>query len=169
MSKASRSERKECRIQNLERELASVKKEMAKIRQQKTVHLDDEQMQSFLDGLIEQMELSTNGIADKISKSITVNTMQKQPKDGFSLFMKCSIAILFFSFTGCCVISLFSTWEHFWNEGWMSRMALFVVAIAGFDCFILGIEICREKDRNYIVSLFSALVALAALFVTLTN
>lgn len=169
MSKASRSERKECRIQNLERELASVKKEMAKIRQQKTVHLDDKQMQSFLDGLIEQMELSTNEIADKISKSITVNTMQKQPKDGFSLFMKCSIAILFFSFTGCCVIGLFSTWEHFWNEGWMSRMALFVVAIAGFDCFILGIEICREKDRNYIVSLFSALVALAALVVTLAN
>lgn len=48
-------------------------------------------------------------------------------------------------------------------------MALFVVAIAGFDCFILGIEIFREKDRNYIVSIFSALVALAALVVTLTN
>ena len=169
MSKASRSERKECRIQNLERELASVKKEMAKIRQQKTVHLDDKQMQSFLDGLIEQIELSTNEIADKIPESETGNTMQKQPRDVFSLFMKCSIGLLFLCFTGCFVIGLCNVWEHFWNEGWISRMALFVVAIAGFDCFILGIEIFREKDRNYIVSIFSTLVALAALVVTLTN
>ena len=154
MSKASRSERKECRIQNLERELASVKKEMAKIRQQKTVHLDDKQMQSFLDGLIEQMELSTNEIVDKIPESETGNTMQKQPRDGFSLFMKCSIAILFFSFTGCCVIGLFSTWEHFWNEGWMSRMALFVVAIAGFDCFIGNRNMQRKRSKLYCITIF---------------
>ena len=35
------------------------------------------------------------------------------------------------------------------------------------DCIILGIDIFKEKDRNYIISLFSALVALVALVVTL--
>lgn len=35
------------------------------------------------------------------------------------------------------------------------------------DCIILGIDIFKEKDRNYIISLFSALVALVALIVTL--
>ena len=32
-----------------------------------------------------------------------------------------------------------------------------------------GIEVLREKDRNYIVALFSALVSLVALIVTLVK
>ena len=52
---------------------------------------------------------------------------------------------------------------------WGHRIALFIVAIADFDCLLLGIEILKEKDRNYIVALFSALVALVALIVTLVK
>lgn len=36
-----------------------------------------------------------------------------------------------------------------------------------FDCIVLGFDIIKEKDRNYIISLFSALVALVALVATL--
>ena len=32
---------------------------------------------------------------------------------------------------------------------------------------VLGIDIWREKDRNYLISIFSSLVALVALVITL--
>ena len=169
MSKPSKSERKEDRIQSLERELANQKKKNFELQQQKTVRLNDEQLQNFLDELTERIEWSTNRIVDETTKTTVVHTTVNHPNDGFSYFMKLSIAILFFVFAGMIAYSLFNIWGEFWNAGWARRIALFIVAIAGFDSFILGVEILKEKDRNYIVSLFSALVALVALIVALVK
>lgn len=169
MSKSSKAERKEDSIQALERELASVKKKNVELQQQKTVLMNDAQIQSFFDELTKRIEWSTNKIIDEIPKSVAFHTVQKQPKDGFSLFMKCSIGVLFISFALGIAYGLWNIWEQYWNKGWMNRMALFIIAIAGFDCLVLGIEIFREKDRNYIVSLFSALVAFIALIVALVK
>jgi len=49
------------------------------------------------------------------------------------------------------------------------QFAVVMMGILGFDCIILGVEVLREKDRNYIVALFSALVSLVALIVTLVK
>lgn len=166
MPKPSKSERKEDRIQSLEREITNLKKKNAELQQQKTVRLNDEQLQGFLDELTQRIEWSTNRIVDETPRSITVESQHKT-NDGFSYFMKCSIAIPFFLVTIAIAYSLYSIWGEFWNTGWANRVALFIVALAGFDCAALGIEILKEKDRNYIVSLFSALVALVALIVTL--
>ena len=169
LSKPSKSERKEDRIQSLERELAYQKKKNAELQQQKTVRLDNEQLQSVLDELTQRIVWSTNKIVDETSKTTVVYTTKNQPNDGFAVFIKLVIASLFFAVTSVIAISLYSTWRELWNTGWISRIVLFFVAVIGFDCFILGIEILKEKDRNYIVSLFSALVALVALIVTLVK
>lgn len=169
MTKSSKSERKEDRIHSLEQEIASLKKKNAEIQSQKTVRLNDEQLQKFLSELTQRIEWSTNRIVDEKPRSITIESPQHQTNDGFSFFMKWAIAIPFFVVTILIAYSLYNIWGQFWNAGWASRVALFTVAMAGFDSVALGIEILKEKDRNYIVSLFSALVALVALIVTLVR
>lgn len=167
MSKPSKAEQNEERIQRLERELTEQKKKNTELQQQKTIRLNDEQLQGFLDDLTQRIEWSTNKIIDEMPKTAIIHTTEKQPEDGISTVIKWIIASLFFIVTIAIGYSLYSVWREFWNAGWINRVALFIVAFAGFSCLMLAVEIIREKDRNYIISLFSALVALVALIVTL--
>ena len=167
MSKPSKSERKEDHIQSLEKELAKQKRINAELRQQKTVRLNDEQLQDFLDDLTQRIEWSTNRIVDETPKTTMVHATENQRNDGFSFIIKWIVASLFFAVSITIVYSLYSIWGEFWSAGWTNRIALFIVAVVSFDCFILSIEIIKEKDRNYIIALFSALVAFVALIVTL--
>lgn len=169
MSKPTKNERKEDKIQNLERELKHLKKKNAELQQQKTVRLNEEQLQTFLDELSQRIEWSTNRIVDETSKTTVVHTMENQSNDGFSFIIKWMIASLFFAVAIAIAYSLYSLWGDFWSTGWINRIALFIVVVADFDCLVLGIEIIKEKDRNYIISLFSALVALVALIVALVK
>ena len=167
MSKPSKSERKEDRIQSLEKELAKQKRINVELRQQKTVRLNDEQLQDFLDDLTQRIEWSTNRIVDETPKTTMVHATEIQRNDGFSFIIKWIVASLFFAVSITIAYSLYSIWGEFWSAGWTNRIALFIVAVVSFDCFILSIEIIKEKDRNYIIALFSALVAFVALIVTL--
>lgn len=145
------------------------KKKNAELHPQKVVRFDDEQLQRFLNELTQRIEWSTNRIVDETPKMPIVDTAKNQPADTFSFIMKWTISSLFFVVAIAITYSLFSIWGEFWNAGWINRIALFIVAIIGFNCAALGIEILKEKDRDYIVSLFSALVALVALIVTLVK
>lgn len=169
MSKPSKSERKEDRLQQLERQLAEQKKKNAELQKQKTIRLDDEQVESILDNLTQRIEWSTNRIIDESQKPIVMQTNEKTPQDGFSFIIKWSIANFFFIVTLVIGYLLYRNWGNYWGMSWEHRMALFIVVMAGCDCFLLGIDILKEKDRNYIVALFSALVALVALIVTLVK
>lgn len=169
MSKPSKSERKEERIQSLERKLANKKRENVELQQQKTVRFNDEQLQCFLDELTQRIEWSTNRIVDETPKATVVDTTGNQSNDGFAYIVKWIIAELFFAVALVVAYSLYSIWGEFWSAGWINRMVLFSVAVIAFDCLALGVEIIKEKDRNYIISLFSALVALVALIVTLVK
>ena len=167
MSKPSKSERKEDRIQQLERELSSIKKKNAELQQQKTIYINDEQMQNFLDDLTKRVEWSTNRIVDEMPRSTTVRYQDNQINDGFSVTLKLIMGITFITASIVIAYHLFNIWGQFWSEGWATQISLIIIAIADIDCLLLGIEIFKEKDRNYIVSLFSALIALVALIVTL--
>lgn len=168
MSNSSKSDRKENRIRQLEKELSEQKKKTIELQKQKTIRLDDDQVEGFLDDLTQRIEWSTNRIVDESPKTI-VQSNKNIPQDGFSFIIKLVIAGFFFVTTVAIGCLLYNVWNDFWSNGWINRIALFVVAISGFDCLFLCIEILREKDRNYIISLFSALVALVALIVTLVK
>ena len=168
-SKQSKSERKEEKIQQLEREIVNLKRKNLELQQQKTVRLNDAQLQGFLDDLTQRIEWATNRIVDETPRTTVMHSNDAPYNDGLSFFMKWLIAITFFSVTVAIAYTLYDTWKEFWNSGWTNRISLFVVGIAGFDCLALGIEILKEKDRNYIVSIFSALVAIVALIVSLVK
>ena len=168
-SKQSKSERKEEKIQQLEREIVNLKRKNLELQQQKTVRLNDAQLQGFLDDLSQRIEWSTNRIVDEPPRTTVVHSNDTSYNDGLSFFMKWLIAIPFFIVAIAVAYTLYSVWGEFWRAGWTNRISLFVVGIADIDCFALGIEILKEKDRNYIVSVFSALVAIVALIVSLVK
>ena len=107
MSNSSKSERKQNRLQQLEKELAEQKKKNAELQKQKTIRLDDEQVEGFLDDLTQRIEWSTNRIVDETPRSIIVKPQENQKSDGFSYFIKWSIAILFFTVAIAIVYSSF--------------------------------------------------------------
>ena len=168
-SKQSKSERKEDRIQQLEKEIVNLKKKNSELQQQKTVRLDVEQLQCFLDDLTQRIEWSTNRIVDETPRTTVVHSDDAPRNDGLSFIMKWLVAMPFFVVVIAIACSLRIAWGEFWGAGWSYRIALFIIIIAGFDCFVLGIEVLKEKDRNYIVSIFSAVVAIVALIVSLLN
>lgn len=167
MSKNSKAKRTEARIQDLERELAKEKKKNSELQQQMTIRLDENQVDSFLNDLTKRIEWSTNKIVDESQQQTIITTTEYKKSDGISSLLKWVMAILFFAMAALILCSLYNIWGKFWSEDWTSRFALIIVGIIGFDCVAIGIETASEKDRNYIISLFSALVALVALVMTL--
>lgn len=168
-SKQSKGERKEDKIKQLEREIMNLKKKNSELQQQKTVRLDDTQLQGFLDDLTQRIEWSTNRIVDETPRTTVVHSNDVPYSDGLSFFMKWLIAIPFFVVAIAIAYTLYSVWGEYWSASWTNRISLFVAGIADFDCLALGIEILKERDRNYIVSIFSALVAIVALIVSLVK
>lgn len=169
MSKSSKSERKDNRIQFLERENAKLKKKNEELSTQKVISLNEEQVKNFLDELTGRIEWSTNRIVDEQAKPVVITQESNSRNDGFSFVLKCLIGVPFFAIAIAIIYSLCTVWGEYWNTGLASRVALFVVALISFDCIVLGVEIFREKDRNYLVSLFSGLVSLVALIVALVK
>lgn len=167
MSNFSKAERKENRIQQLEKELSEQKRNNVELQKNRTIRLDEKQVEQILESLTQCVELSTDRIVDESPKIIVESSNKKVSQDGFSFIIKWTIAITFFVTAFALGYLLYNVWGDFWNVGLVNRTCLFVVAFVGFNCFVLGVGIIREKDRNYIISLFSALVALVALVITL--
>ena len=80
MSNSSKSERKENRLQQLEKELAEQKKKNAELQKQKTIRLDDDQVEGFLVDITQRIEWSTNRIVDESPKTI-VQSNKNIPQD----------------------------------------------------------------------------------------
>lgn len=115
MSKPSKSERKEDRLQQLERQLAEQKKKNTELQKQKTIRLDDEQVESILDSMTQRIEWSTNRIIDESQKPIAIQTNEKTQQDGFSFAIKWSIASFFFIVTLVIGYWLYRIWVNYWG------------------------------------------------------
>lgn len=166
-SKKSKSERKVDRIQELERELAQAKRKLAE--EQKTVRFDDLQLKESIDELTECISWATNRIIDETRPKYITVTGNNANDTGFSMLLKCIIGLPMFLVGAAVVMFLWKSGGEYWVQGKAMRFALVVLGITGFDSICLGIEIFRERDRNYVVALFGALVSLVALIVTLVR
>lgn len=151
---APKRKRKVEEIQRLKKELLEQKKKVAVLQQQQTVKLDENQMQVILDKLTDRI--------DKVTLSI--ETTHKPKMDGFSQVIKNVIATVFLVAAGMALSYLFFD-SASWAESISNKIAMIGIGVASIGCGAIGIEILKEKDREYIISLFSALVALAALIV----
>ena len=140
------------------------------VEENKNVRLDEAQLTKFLDELTERIEWSTNRIVDETApKRVVIQPRETTNTDGFSWLLKCSIGLPIMLFGIGLFAALWQSADLYWKQGWNMRAVVIFLGIAAFNCLCLGVEIFREKDRNYIVALFSALVSLVALIVTLVK
>lgn len=140
-----------------------------KAKKQQTIKLDEAQVENFMNDLTERITWSTNRIVDESGKTVIVPNRTNKESDGFSILIKCAIGSVFFITAVLIAYFLFTSSAQFWNKGILYKTILFIIGVMGLDCLLLGIDIFKEKDRNYIVSIFSSLVALAALIVALVK
>lgn len=126
-----------------------------------TIRLDEDQKQQLLDELTERIEWSTNRIIDEAAKP-SVFVSQRSKNDMFSIILRVVLSILFSGFGTLLIIGIVINWGSYWTGG-IQNLAVMCVFLIGLVCLSIGIDIFREKDRDYLVSLFSVLVALVAL------
>lgn len=168
-SKPSKEARKEDRIQQLENELAQAKKTLA--QQPKTVRFDSSQVDLFVDQLTERMEWSTNRIVDELEpdySALIPYLQQERTEDAFSNLIKWVLGSAFCAFGALGIVGLIANWSACWIGG-VHNAATIILFLICLICVVIGIDLFREKDRKYIISLFSALVSLAALVVALVK
>lgn len=155
--------RKKYEIQQLKKELAEEREKVAALQQQQTVKLDEKQVQDFLDELSDRIDRIT--YENKTRVVIT----DKTKMDGFSSLIKISLGVFLILFSILGFVWLIFSGASFWSGTLSDKIALIIMFFIPIDALILGIEIFKEKDRNFIIALFSALVALAALIVALVK
>lgn len=155
--------RKKYEIQQLKKELAEEREKVAALQQQQTVKLDEKQVQDFLDELSDRIDRIT--YENKTRVVIT----DKTKMDGFSSLIKISLGVFLILFSILGFVWLIFSGASFWSGTLSDKIALIIMFFISIDALILGKEIFKEKDRNFIIALFSALVALAALIVALVD
>ena len=163
MSKKTKSERKNDRIQALEKELASEKKKTDD--HSVTIRLDQAQVDEIMDQLTERIEWSTNRIVDETAPQTPIIIKSKKT-DMFSSVIRWILFFVFVGFGIGLIAVLVSNWSSYWTGG-VNNISTLCMILIGLISTVIGVDIFKEKDRNYIISLFSALVALVALIVTL--
>ena len=164
-SKKSKSERKNDRIQALEKELASEKKKADE--HSITIRLDQSQVDEIMDQLTERIEWSTNRIVDETAPRTPI-IVKSNKSDVFSSIIRWILLVVFAGFGVGLIAVLITNWSTYWTGG-ANNVSTLCVILIGVISVVIGIDIFREKDKKYIVSLFSALVALVALIVTLVR
>lgn len=171
MPEDAEKKKQEERIQQLELELKTEKEKNQELQKQKTVRLDEDQLAQFLEELTKRSNDRTEYIAQEIQdKKMTVNVRTGgggNRKDVFSTIVRIALTVLFIAIGIVIIAGLTQLWGSFWGQGWAQKTALIIMTFAAGVCILIGIDINREKDRNYMISMFSAVVALVALVVTL--
>ena len=161
--KKAKCYKQEQRIKQLENEVEDLKRALE--QQTKTVQFDEQQIEKILAKITNEIDISTNKICDEVNQAVT---SIKGPKtDEISEFIKMLLGTLLIAVAISIVIFIFIDWARFLNNGLVGIIYLVVHVIYSCIFITMGRILFKEKDRNYIVSLFSAVVALTALFVTL--
>ncbi len=163
-SKKAKCYKQEQRIKQLENEVEDLKRALE--QQTKTVQFDEQQIEKILAKITNEIDISTNKICDEVNQA--VKSIKEPRSDDISFLLKLVLTALCFSIAIVCFWCIFSGFTLLKNGDSNSAMLLIIIGAVFYLAFtMLGLEIFKEKDRNYIVSLFSAVVALTALFVTL--
>lgn len=164
-SKKAKCYKQEQRIKQLENEVEDLKRALE--QQTKTVQFDEQQIEKILAKITNEIDISTNKICDEVNQA--VKSIKEPKTDEISEFIKMLLGTLLIAVAISIVIFIFIDWARFLNNGLVGIIYLVVHVIYSCIFITMGRILFKEKDRNYIVSLFSAVVALTALFVTLVK
>ncbi len=126
MSKPSKSTRKDDKLQQLERELAAQKKKNAELQKQKTIRLDDAQLESIFTRLEQNIEWSTDRVVDEMPRYVTTPQFGER-KNNSDFF--------FFNSESYYCLDFFRTW-FFYRMGYTYlRKAILERGVGKAFCF----------------------------------
>lgn len=128
------------------------------------VHLDDVQMQLLINAVSQSINQSSRKTVDELSKVLVKEKAQRN--DFFSLLVKVVLFATFFCFGVLIIGATILKWNDLWIGG-LQNLAVVILLIYSIVFIVLSVDIWFEKERNYLISIFSALVAFVALVITL--
>ena len=100
-------------------------------------------------------------------KSTEIASLKTGEQESFlDCIIRWMLAMGFISFGALLGYKFGVNWSNYWTIPFGKIRFVFLM-LDCLACIVLGISILREKDRNYLMSVFSALVSLAALVVTM--
>ena len=126
---------------------------------------------------LQEGQFKTESFSDNINQTAnsSVIQMSKTPvsqnenkETFFSEAVKFVLGLLFVGFGVLLAIGIIGNWCSFWTTFTQGISAIILLADS-ISCIVLGVSLWREKDRNYIMSVFSALVALASMVVAIVK
>lgn len=129
-----------------------------------TVKLDEEQMR-----IITELFYDVRDSIEDISVEPQAQNSDEADMHAPSVVMRSVLASFFIMISIALVVGLVSSW----NEVVAANNLLTAIVMAGFlgvvaiSSLVIGFSVGKESSKTYIVSLFSAVVALAALGVAL--
>ena len=124
-----------------------------------------------LSTILKEIKLIHENQNEKIDKSVKeindFNLEQNKIKDSFSRVVRWTMFTLF---VAVGIILTFGTVFNIpvlWNSDFYNNLAVIILIALGIVLIVLGASIIKIDDRNYLISIFSAIVALAALIVSI--
>lgn len=113
----------------------------------------------------EQRTATSQTLKSQVNNSST-HTETTQRNDLFSLAIKVGLSGIFAGFGILFAVAIIVYWSNLWLGGLRNVMVIMML-LSSVLLVLLGIDIWNEKDRNYLVSMFSSLVALVALAIAI--
>lgn len=124
----------------------------------KIVKLDKEQMQEILNSLQNMIDDNSKETSESIMATV-------DRKDDFiSHFIRMVIFSIFILVGLILIIGVIGGWSTYFVDSKTRFFGVIIILYAIFF-FIASVDIIKEKNRQYIVSLFSSLVSLVALII----
>lgn len=131
------------------------------------IKIYDKQLNEF----IKKIEIIHDSQNKKIEATLVrinnENKKNEEVNDGFSKFVRWLLTILFCGFGIFMILGTINSIKTLWNGNFINDLAVIILFIISICSIVLGISIHKIKNRNYLISVFSALVAFTALIVAL--
>lgn len=118
--------------------------------------------------LLQQIQANSESEKELLEEiKIILKDATEPKKDRFSQFVKISLAI---AFIGLSILLLFTALIDFkilWGNTLIEHISYIILFILLFLLIPVGVGIYKEKDRNYIISVLSAIVSIIALIISI--
>ena len=131
------------------------------------VQFNEKQLKFILNEIKLIHENQNEQINESLKAINDYNLEQNKIKDIFSRIVRWTMFSLFIVVGLMLCIGAISLLPSIWNDDFFNNSAIVILIVLGIILIILGISIIKINDRNYLISVFSSIVALAALIVSI--
>lgn len=132
-----------------------------------SVKFNDKQLELVLKEIRSMHENQNEQINKSLKEIGNLNLIQNKVSDSFSRIVRWTMFSLFIVIGIILTLGALINICTLWSPNIFNNIAVIILLILGIILIILGFSIIKIDDRNYLISVFSAIVALAALIVAI--